>query len=168
MYDGSIPLTRDFMSQTMEFHGQILKRHPNGGGWVPMLQDEDDESMSYVAETVFVGPWAMVYEQARAMGDVQIRDHAKVYGRAYLETDAMVVNHGRICETAWAINQAIINGFAVVWGDARLQGKTQVGGRAQVRDALVCDEIIEGDTVILGNVVKNGRTDYDKFVYGGK
>lgn len=167
--DGSIPLTRDFMSQTMEYYGQMLKRHPHGGGWVPMLQDRDDESMPYVAETVYVGPWAMVFARARVMHNVRICDHARVCGRAYLESDAMVMKYGTICGTAWAINRAVITDYAVVSGDARLQGRTRVGGHAEVRgDALVCDKVVAGDDVIIGNVVKNGKTNWDKFVYDRK
>jgi hypothetical protein len=161
-------MTREFLAQTMELRGQVLKRHPNGGGWVPMLQDRDDELMPYVAETVVVGPFAMVYEQARVMDRVEIWDFARVHGRSYLETNASVAGYGEIRGTAWGINRATIDQYALVEGDARLQGSTHVTGHAYVRDALVCSLVVDDNVRIIGNAVKNGKTVWDKFVYDKK
>ena len=73
-----VSITRSFLAQTMIYRGQLLKRHSNGGGWVPAEQDEHDESKPYVAETAYVGPHAIVYENARVCGS------ARVCGDAYV------------------------------------------------------------------------------------
>jgi hypothetical protein len=46
----------------------ILKRHRNGGGWVPVDQDWDNPNKAFVADDVYVGPRAMVLGPAKIHG----------------------------------------------------------------------------------------------------
>ena len=52
--------------------GQVLRRHRNGGGWVPLEQDEYDQSKPFVAESAYVGSFAMVYGNARVFGNARV------------------------------------------------------------------------------------------------
>lgn len=45
-----------------------LKRHRNGGGWVPVNQDQSDPNKAYVADEVYVGPTVKVVGRARLNG----------------------------------------------------------------------------------------------------
>ena len=64
------------------YRGQVLRRHRNGGGWVPHEQDEYDRSKPFVEESAHVGPFAMVYGNARVYGNAQVCGYALVYGDA--------------------------------------------------------------------------------------
>lgn len=78
-YEG-VDITEAFLAQTMTYHGQLLKRHRNGGGWVPAEQDEHDQAKAFVAETAYVGPFAMIYENARIVDNAQISGDARISG----------------------------------------------------------------------------------------
>ena len=60
--------------------GQVLRRHRNGGGWVPLEQDEYNESKPFVAESAYVGPFAMVFGNARVYGNAWVYGNARVNG----------------------------------------------------------------------------------------
>ena len=64
------------------YRGQVLRRHRNGGGWVPHEQDEYDRSKPFVAESAHVGPFAMVYGNARVCGYAQVYGYARVFDNA--------------------------------------------------------------------------------------
>jgi hypothetical protein len=56
------------------------KRHPNGGGWVA--------DTATVATTAYVGPHAMVLDEAKVLGDAVIEDFVIVYGNAIFKDNA--------------------------------------------------------------------------------
>jgi carbonic anhydrase/acetyltransferase-like protein (isoleucine patch superfamily) len=57
-------------------------KHSNGGGWVA--------NTARVADTVFVGPHALVYGQAEITDTVCVVDSAQVSGHAHISGDAIV------------------------------------------------------------------------------
>ena len=92
------------LRETIVCSGQLLKRHRNGGGWVPADQDESDTSKPFVAETAYVGP------NARVSGNARVYDNAWVFG------------------SAWVYDNARVSGNAWVGGDARVSGDANVSG----------------------------------------
>lgn len=96
--------------ETMMVDGQSLRRHKNGGGWVPFVQDEFDYFQPYVAETVMVGPEAMVYGNARVTGKVNIIDRARVYGSANLRDNVVVKDDAQVCGIAYVSQDTVVAG----------------------------------------------------------
>ena len=62
-------------------------RHMTGHGWV--------SNTATVADSVFVGPFALVYGKAELSGRVRVEDSAQVSGTATLSGDV------RVCRNAW-------------------------------------------------------------------
>jgi hypothetical protein len=86
--------------------------HRNGGGWV--------DATAKVAPTAFVGPAAMVLDQAQVSGAARVEDQAIISGTAQVRDNAVV--RGR----------ALVTGQAVVSGRARVeQDATVRGGRVE-------------------------------------
>ena len=109
-----VEITEDFLAQTMTFCGRKLKRHRNGGGWVPAEQNENDPSKPYVAETAYVGPFAVVSGYAQVYGYAQVSGNAWVYGYAQVSGNAQVYGY------AW------VSGNAQVYGNAFLCGEETI------------------------------------------
>lgn len=51
--------------ETILLHDQLLKRHRNGGGWVPVNQNEYDESKPFVSSDSYVDPYSWVTGASR-------------------------------------------------------------------------------------------------------
>lgn len=62
-------------------------KHRNGGGWVA--------NTAHVDDSVFVGPFAIVYGKAVLTERVRIEDFAQVSGDTKLSGDT------RVCRNAW-------------------------------------------------------------------
>lgn len=60
-------LTEANFAERMRYADVILRRHRNGGGWVPVDQDEHDPTKAYVDPDVYVGPHAMVLGPAKLL-----------------------------------------------------------------------------------------------------
>lgn len=135
---GDVAMTKDFLAQTMVYNGQLMKRHCNGGGWVPAEQDEEYLGKPYVASSAYVGPFAMVCNNARVYGDAYVSGYARVYskahvsGRARVYGDAQVFDHARVYGDAQVFDRARVYGDAQVFDHARVHGDAQVFGHARV------------------------------------
>ena len=118
--------------------------HPKGGGIVA------DSAM--VDETVYVGPYAMIYGNARVYGDAKIDGYARVY------EDAFVYENAKISGDARVYGKAAINGNARISGNARIYDKAKIMDQAQVF----------GEAEVYGNaIVRNSAEVYeDARVYG--
>ena len=68
-------------------HERDQHQHKNGHGWVA--------NTASVADSVYVGPHAIVYGKAELSGRVRIEDYAQVSGSAVLSGDT------RVCKIAW-------------------------------------------------------------------
>ncbi|MEO7904451.1 MAG: hypothetical protein ABIR91_01505 [Candidatus Saccharimonadales bacterium] len=134
-HDG-VGITELFLSQTMTFQGQQLKRHRNGGGWVPVDQDSDDLSKPHVAESAYVGPFAMVYGDALVFDHAQVYGNARIYGGAMVYGNAQVYGNARVHGDAQVYGNARVHGDAQVYGDARVHGDAQVFDRTKIAGEL--------------------------------
>lgn len=124
--------------------------HPNGGGWVA--------NGATVANSVYVGPYAMVLGNANVSGNVRIADHA-------------------IIQDATLSGQAIVQDNAVVVGgdlsgNARVQGRTYVENTQMWDDARVVHRArvsnykLHGAIEVGGDVIVYNTTgDCDNGVY---
>jgi carbonic anhydrase/acetyltransferase-like protein (isoleucine patch superfamily) len=120
-------------------------QHIRGGGWVAETAKVDDNC--------YIGPFAMVYGEARVSENVIINDYARVYGNAKIYGRAKVYGDCQVYEEAQ------------VYGDARVSGHSKVYGKVKVMDnAMVYDySEVYGDAIVRNNAeVLN----YAK-VYGG-
>ena len=52
--------------------GQKLKHHPNGCGWVPVIQSRTDPSLPYVSPDAYVGIGVTVRDNAKVMEWAQL------------------------------------------------------------------------------------------------
>jgi acyl-[acyl carrier protein]--UDP-N-acetylglucosamine O-acyltransferase len=68
------------MISNLKAEGQ--HQHPNGKGWI--------SNTAKVADSVYVGPYAVVYGEAELTGKVRVLDLAQVSGHAKLSGDAVV------------------------------------------------------------------------------
>jgi carbonic anhydrase/acetyltransferase-like protein (isoleucine patch superfamily) len=133
-----VRVTEGFLRQTMilQSSGQVLRRHRNGGGWVPAEQDEYDESKPFVAETAYVGP-----RGAMVTGRARVYDEARVENVAHVEGSARLHNQARVFDYASVYDDAQVRGRAQVGGATNVCGNSQVFDRAAVLDdAEVGDE----------------------------
>ena len=68
-------------------HERDQHKHANGHGWIA--------DTASVAESVYVGPCAIVYGKAELSDRVRVEDYAQVSGTACLSGDV------RVCRVAW-------------------------------------------------------------------
>lgn len=134
--------------------GEVLKRHRNGGGWVPLEQDEFDESKPFVAETAYVGPYARVFGGARVFGYARIFGNAEVYGNAEVFGNAQVYGNARVCGNARVFNNARVFDIADVFDGAQIFGNAQVYGNAQIFD----NAQVYGNARVYGTKIVNKDT----------
>ena len=62
---GGFSFTEENFRDRLIYCGIELRRHRNGGGWVPVDQDENSPDKAYVHKNVYVGPRAMVLGPAK-------------------------------------------------------------------------------------------------------
>ena len=81
-WEGATFTEYQIANDRLVYLGQVLRRHRNGGGWVPLEQDKYDRSKPFVAESAYVGPFAMVFGNARVYGNARVSGGALVFGNA--------------------------------------------------------------------------------------
>jgi carbonic anhydrase/acetyltransferase-like protein (isoleucine patch superfamily) len=101
-------------------------RNPNGstGGWV--------ENTACVVETVYIGPDAVVYDNAHVLGNAQVFGNAQVYENAWIYGYAWVYGYTRVFGDATVCDNAEVYERAQVSGNARVCKVARVYGNAQV------------------------------------
>lgn len=109
-----VSFTEANFRETVVIDGQHMKRHRNGGGWVPAEQDEHDESMPFVDETAYVGPFAIVSDNARVFGYAQVFGYARVFGNAWVFDFAQVFGDARVCGDARVFGNAWVCGDELI------------------------------------------------------
>lgn len=119
-------------------------RHPNGGGFVAKT--------ATVEPTVFVGPNAMVLDEAKVTGNARIEDYAVVMGRASVGDESVVSGHALVKD------EALLSGFAKVRDWATVSGKWSVTdhGRVLERAYLLDRGELSERATIKGNVPDYG------------
>ena len=133
--------------------------HPNGGGFVAKT--------AKVADTVYVGPDAMVLGNTKITGDVRIEDHAIVMGSAKISGNALIDGYAIIAGNASIKGDVHIGDYAIVTGNANITGNAQVLESAFIGESfkLTDNGIAKGLALCLGSgsVSKTGVVDGDYF-----
>jgi len=174
-----VELTEANFRETITLYGQKLKRHRNGGGWVPVEQDEHDESKPYVAESACIGPLAMVFgnarvldhanvtESARVQGNAKVSGYAQIFGHAGISGCAKVSGYAKICEGAQVFGEAVVTNAALISDGARVYGNALVWDNAQVSGcAVVVDRaVVSGHTQLFGYARVQGEESISKGTY---
>ncbi len=125
-------------------------QHPNGGGWVAKT--------AHVDETAYVGPGAIVAEQAKVFHWAQILSRARVYGEAIVMNEARVFGESQVCGNAGVYDKAVIANRARVFGYIR--GYAWVSGNA---------EICQGVRIHTKIVIRGGKWEQTPlFIAGSK
>lgn len=124
--------------------------HPNGGGWV--------ENSATVANSVFIGPHAIVLGNSQISGDVRITNTAIV--RDALVSDQVIIE-GNACVLGGTLSDQ-----ARIGGQAFLENNTiSENARVHMR-ARVSNYTLHGDIEVGGDViVYNSSGDCDNGVY---
>ena len=65
---GGFRFTEENFRERLLYGDIELRRHRNGGGWVPVDQDENSPDKAYVDDKVYVGPRVMVLRKAKIRG----------------------------------------------------------------------------------------------------
>lgn len=144
--------------ETIVCEDQLLKRHRNGGGWVPVEQDERDLSKAYVAETAYVGPTAIVCGEARVFDTAQVSGSAYIYGSARVHGSAQVAGFAVVYGNASVFGHALVTGQVQVGGNAAVYGHAKVSDKAEAYG----NAVLRGEAQISGDAVVHGEADISK------
>ncbi len=133
--------------------------HVNGGGFVA--------NTAKVADSVYVGPDAMVLGKAVIKGDVRIEDHAVIMGSAFIKDNAVVDGNAIVAGSAKLSENAHVGDYAVVSGNASVSGNGQVLESAYVYGNYKITEngIAKGLSLLTaaGQLSGQGVTDGDTY-----
>jgi carbonic anhydrase/acetyltransferase-like protein (isoleucine patch superfamily) len=137
--------TLDISVQHAELNGRFFSRHKNFYGTIGGFV----EKTAKVAETAYIGPKALVLNNALVYGDAKIYDnawvsgHAEVFDDAKVYGDALVSGNARVSGGAEVYHKAKIFGNAQVYGNAQVSGGAHVYGEAQISEnaKITCDRI---------------------------
>lgn len=125
-------------------------QHIKGGGWVAETAHVDDNC--------YVGPYAIVYGNAKVTENAMINDYAKVYGEARVYGNAKVYGDAQVYDTAQIYGNARVNGHCKIYGNSRVMDNALV-----YDNATVCDHaIVRNNAEVLNNSKICGAADiYD-------
>ncbi|WP_308990443.1 DUF6055 domain-containing protein [Mariniflexile litorale] len=139
--------------EASNFRKQLKKNgttHSNGGGWV--------ENSALVADSVYVGPYAMVLGNSKITGHVRIEERALV-------KDAIISDHVIVTDNAF-IKGGTYSNDAKIAGQAFLENDIMMDRALVHMRAKVKDYTLRGNIEIGGNVVVyNDEGDCDNGVY---
>ncbi|MBQ8960443.1 MAG: N-acetylglucosamine-1-phosphate uridyltransferase [Ruminococcus sp.] len=130
--------------------------HSNGGGWVA--------DTASVADSVYVGPDAMVLGSAKLSGNVRVEDHAIVANSVTAQDNVVVSGHavvdggGMIYDNGWKFGTVSLSGNAVISGSAVVTNSCSVSGNAKVQQKAYLAEAVK----LSDNAVAKGMT----YIYG--
>jgi len=134
-------------------------RHPKGCGIVA--------NTATLAPNAYVGPNARVYQNAKVRDTASIEEYTRVYGSAIVMSNSKVRNYARVYGQALVgyyydsgrlSKDAVVDGYGIVRGKARIGSLARVGGNG----------IVEGEaTVNCGAYVDgNGRMQERSYLAG--
>jgi carbonic anhydrase/acetyltransferase-like protein (isoleucine patch superfamily) len=108
-------------------------QHLKGGGWVA--------ETATVEPNCYVGPYAVVFGEARVYGDAIINDYAKIYGKAQVYGNAKIYGKAQVYDLAQVYDNAKVSGNSKVYENSRV-----------VNNALVYDNAeIYGNSIVRNN-----------------
>ena len=138
--------------------------HLNGGGWVA--------DTAKVADSVYVGPDAMVLGTATVSGSARIEDHAIIAGSAVVKDNAVISGHAVVhgggwvwMDGGWKNANAEISGNAVITDGATIITGCTISGNAKVSQNAFVSEAVK----VTDNAVIQGMSYlYGSASYGGQ
>lgn len=126
--------------------------HSKGGGLVA--------DTVLIDETAYVGPYAMVYGNARVYGEARIDGYAKVYGNAFIQGNAKVYGDAQVYGDAIVRDMAKVSGNAKVYEKAKISDSAQVHGDAEVYGKA----IVRNSAEVYEDARVYGEADVDEYV----
>ncbi len=136
--------------------------HPNGGGWVA--------DSATVADSVYVGPNAMVLGSANLSGNVRVEDRAVVANSVTATENVVISGHaivdggGMIYDDGWKFGSVNLSGNVVIGDGAVVTNSCTVSGNAKILQKAYLAEAV---TVSDNAVVKGMAYVYGKGNYSG-
>ncbi|MBR6792594.1 MAG: N-acetylglucosamine-1-phosphate uridyltransferase [Ruminococcus sp.] len=136
--------------------------HPNGGGWVA--------DGATVADSVYVGPNAMVLGSANLSGNVRVEDYAVVADSVTATDNVVISGHaivdggGMIYDNGWKFGSVTLSGNVVIGDSAVVTNSCTVSGNAKILQKAYLAEAV---TVSDNAVVKGMSYVYGKGNYSG-
>lgn len=125
-------------------------QHIKGGGWVAETAQVDDDC--------YIGPFALVYGEARVTDNAIVNDYARVYGNAQIYGKAKVYGDCQVYDEAQIYGEARVSGHCKVYGKAKILDNAMVYDNAEVYG----DAIVRNNAEILNNAkVYAGADIYD-------
>ena len=115
-WEGVTITERMLRDDRLPVNGQFLRRHREGGGWVPLEQDEHDESMPFVSEDSYVGPWARVTGTSLVTGNSRVTDNSRVIDsrvhNSQVDNSQVYTSQvytSQVTDSSWVINSGVID-----------------------------------------------------------
>lgn len=137
-------ITNRFQSELVKFPfgagSEPAHRHPNGGGWVA-----DSASVAF---TVYVAPYACVYENAIVEGSVRIEDRGQVFGNARLFGKAIVKDNAKVYANAVIFGRAVIDSCSEVYDNAEIFGNAVITGSGSNQPEVTSGAVMFGQSII--------------------
>ncbi len=141
--------------------------HSNGGGWV--------SDGATVADSVYVGPDAMVLGNANLSGNVRVEDNAIVAnsvtakdnvvisGNAVVDGGGMIYNNGWVWGTVNLSDNVVISDNAVVTNSCTISGNAKILQKAYLIEAVTVSEnaVIKGMSYVYGTGNYSGQVIVD-------
>lgn len=134
--------------------------HPNGGGWVA--------NTARVADSVYVGPNAMVLGEAKLSGNVRVEDHAVVADVVTATDNVVISGHaivdggGMFYDNGWKAGSVTLSGNVVIGDSAVVTNSCTVSGNAKIlQKAFLADAVTVSDNaVVKGMAYVYGKGNY--------
>lgn len=161
-YPYEITLTGAEVQQSGGYSKGRGHAHSNGGGWVA--------DSANVADSVYVGPNAMVLGSATLTGNVRVEDYAIVAGSTTAKDNVVISGHavvdggGWVYDNGWKFDNVELSGNAVISDGAVVTNSCKVSGNAKVLQKAYLAEAV---TVSDNAVVKGMSYVYGKGSYTG-
>lgn len=161
-YPYEITLTGAEVQQSGGYSKGRGHAHSNGGGWVA--------DGANVADSVYVGPNAMVLGSATLTGNVRVEDYAIVAGSTAAKDNVVISGHavvdggGWVYDNGWKFDNVELSGNAVISDGAVVTNSCKVSGNAKILQKAYLAEAV---TVSDNAVVKGMSYVYGKGSYTG-
>ena len=134
--------------------------HANGGGWVA--------DSANVADSVYVGPNAMVLGSANLSGNVRVEDYAVVADSVTATDNVVISGHaivdggGMIYDNGWKFGSVTLSGNVVIGDSAVVTNSCTVSGNAKIlQKAYLAEAVTASDNaVIKGMAYVYGKGNY--------
>lgn len=138
--------------------------HSNGGGLV--------SDSATVADTVYVGPDAMVLGSATVSGNARIEDYAVVQDSASVSDNAVISGYAIVAESGKVSGNARVDDTAMVMGQAHVGGNSKVIESACVYGTYTMTDYAAAKGMAFcmanGSISGQGAVDGDYYDDGGK